>query len=81
MLGLMGMAQVLAAVAYGIKGLRRGQTTWKWPEFDPDPAKENAAQMERWSINVAPDWKFPPSQLPINITIKKPTRPKGNDTG
>ena len=29
MLGLMGMAQVLAAVAYGIKGLRRGQTTWR----------------------------------------------------
>ena len=60
MIGLMGMAQVLAAVAYGIKGLRRGQTTWKWPKFNPDPAKENAAQMERWSINVAPDWKFPP---------------------
>ena len=58
--GLMGMAQVLAAVAYGIKGLQRGQTTWKWPEFNPDPEQENKAQMERWSINVAPDWKFHP---------------------
>ena len=27
MLGLIGMAQVLAAVAYGIKGVRRGRTT------------------------------------------------------
>ena len=60
MLGLMGMAQVLAAVAYGIRGLRRGQTTWKWPTFDPDPERENTAQMKRWSINVAPDWTFPP---------------------
>ena len=60
MLGLMGMAQVLAAVAYGIRGLRRGQTTWKWPTFDPDPERENTAQMKRWSINVAPDWAFPP---------------------
>ena len=36
MLGLMGMAQVLAAVAYGIKGVRRGQTTWQWPNFSLD---------------------------------------------
>ena len=56
----MGMAQVLAAVAYGIKGVRRGQTIWQWPDFDPDPERENQAQMARWSINVAPNWKFPP---------------------
>ena len=60
MLGLMGMAQVLAAVAYGIKGMRRGETTWQWPDFDPDLTLENQAQMARWSINVAPGWKFPP---------------------
>ena len=42
MLGLMGMAQVLAAVAYGIHGLRRGKTTWKWPTFDPNPEREKA---------------------------------------
>ena len=60
MLGLMGMAQVLAAVAYGIKGVRRGQTTWQWPDFNPDPERENQAQMARWSINIAPNWKFPP---------------------
>ena len=33
MMGLMGMAQVIATIAYGIGGLRRGETTWKWPEF------------------------------------------------
>ena len=28
MMGLMGMAQVVATIAYGIRGLRRGETTW-----------------------------------------------------
>ena len=28
MMGLMGMAQVIATIAYGIQGLRRGETTW-----------------------------------------------------
>ena len=28
MMGLMGMAQVVATIAYGIQGLRRGETTW-----------------------------------------------------
>ena len=28
MMGLMGMAQVIATIAYGIGGLRRGETTW-----------------------------------------------------
>ena len=60
MLGLMGMAQVLAAIAYGIKGVRRGQTTWQWPHFKGDPERENQAQIARWSINAAPDWHFPP---------------------
>ena len=60
MLGLMGMAQVLAAIAYGMKGVRRGQTTWQWPTFNPDPERENQAQMARWSVNAAPDWHFPP---------------------
>ena len=60
MLGLMGMAQVLAAVAYGIKGVRRGETTWQWPNFVADQTLENQAQMARWSINVAPGLHFPP---------------------
>ena len=60
MLGLMGMAQVLAAIAYGINGVRRGQTTWQWPTFNPDPERENQAQMARWSVNAAPDWHSPP---------------------
>ena len=60
MLSLMGMAQVLAAKAYGTKGVRRGQTTWQWPTFNPDPERENQAQMARWSVNAAPDWHFPP---------------------
>ena len=30
-------------------GLRRGETTWKWPDFDPDPVQENLAQLSRRS--------------------------------
>ena len=60
MMGLMGMAQVIATIAYGIRGLRRGETTWGWPDFDPDPAQENLAQLSRWSLNSAPTWEFPP---------------------
>ena len=60
MMGLMGMAQVIATIAYGIGGLRRGETTWKWPEFDPDPVQENLAQLSRWSLNSPPNWEYPP---------------------
>ena len=31
MIRLIGMAQVLATLAYGVKGLRRGISTWDWP--------------------------------------------------
>ena len=74
MMGLMGMAQVIAAIAYGIRGLRRGETTWSMPKFDPDPVQENLAQLSRWSLNSAPTWEYPPSQLPINTTISKLTK-------
>ena len=47
MMGLIGMAQVLATLAYGIKGLRRGVSTWDWPSFDEDPQQANESQMER----------------------------------
>ena len=60
MIGLIGMAQVLATLAYGIKGLRRGTSTWDWPYFHNDPQQENASQMERWSLNQAPTWTVPP---------------------
>ena len=60
MMGLMGMAQVIAAIAYGIRGLRRGETTWSMPKFDPDPVQENLAQLSRWSLNSAPTWEYPP---------------------
>ena len=59
-MGLMGMAQVIATIAYGIRGLRRGETTWGSPDFDADPAQENLAQLSRWSLNSAPAWEFPP---------------------
>ena len=59
-MGLMGMAQVIATIAYGIRGLRRGKTTWSWPDFNPDPVQENLAQLSRWSLNAAPTWEFPP---------------------
>ena len=60
MMGLIGMAQVLAALAYGVQGLRRGFTTWDWPSFNPNPARENNSQIERWSLNEAPSWACPP---------------------
>ena len=59
MIGLIGMAQVLATLAYGIKGLRRGISTWDWPYFHNDPQQENTSQMERWSLNQAPTWTAP----------------------
>ena len=60
MIGLIGMAQVLATLAYGIKGLRRGISTWDWPYFHDDPQQENTSQMERWSLNQAHTWTVPP---------------------
>ena len=69
MMGLMGMAQVVATIAYGIRGLRRGETTWGWPDFNADPEQENLAQLSRWSLNSAPAWDFP-----INTTISKLTK-------
>jgi len=60
MMGLMGMAQVVATIAYGIRGLRRGDTTWDWPDFNANPEQENLAQISRWSLNSTPAWEFPP---------------------
>ena len=60
MMGLIGMAQVLATLAYGLIGLRRGDTTWDWPDFHPNPERENNSQMERWSLNETPTWTRPP---------------------
>ena len=76
MLGLMGMAQVLAAVSYGIKGVRRGETTWQWPDFSTDPERENRAQMARWSINAAPDWHFPPLAIANQYRDRETNQPK-----
>ena len=59
MMGLMGMAQVIATIAYGIQGLRRGQTTWDWTTFLADPEQENREQMRRWSLNEAPSCQSP----------------------
>ena len=59
MMGLIGMAQVLATLAYCIKGLRRGVSTWDWPYFLDDPQQENDSQMERWSLNQTPSWTVP----------------------
>ena len=60
MLGLMGMAQVVATIGYGIRGLRTGETTWSWPDFHSDPTQENLGQITQWSLNQAPDWTYPP---------------------
>ena len=74
MIGLIGMAQVLATLAYGIKGLRRGISTWDKPYFHDDPQHENTSQMERWSLNQAPTWTAPHSQPPLQH--QQPTCPK-----
>ena len=63
MMGLMGMAQVIATIAYGIQGLRRGETTWDWPNFNANPEQENLEQMRRWSLNTIPSWSDPPWQI------------------
>ena len=74
MMGLMGMAQVIAAIAFGIQGLRRGETTWSMPNFDPDPVQENLAQLSRGhSIRHQPGSTLP-LQSPINTTISKLTK-------
>ena len=44
---------------YGIRGLRRGEPTWDWPDFNADPEQENLAQLSRWLLNSAPAWEFP----------------------
>ena len=73
-MGLMGMAQVVATIAYGIRGLRRGETTWDWPDFNAIPEQENLAQMSRWSLNSTPAWDFPPSQSQTNTMTNRPIR-------
>ena len=60
MMGLIGMAQVIATIAYGIQGLRRGETTWDWRTFNDNPEQENLEQMSRWSLNTTPSWSSPP---------------------
>ena len=79
MMGPMGIAQVIATIAYGIQGLRRGETTWDWPNFNANPEQENLDQMRRWSLNTAPSWSDPPSQLPTNIMTTKPTSQRAYD--
>ena len=59
-IGLISMAQVLTTLAYGIKGLRRGISTWDWPYFHDNPQHENTRHMERWSLNQAPTWTASP---------------------
>ena len=78
MLGLMGMAQVIPTIAYGIRGLRTGETTRSWPEFHSDPTQENLGQMTRWSLNQAPDWTHPPLAIANQY---KDRHTKGNQKG
>ena len=49
MMGLMGMAQVIATIAYGIQGLRRGKPPGIGLISMP-------IQMRRWSLNTIPSW-------------------------
>ena len=38
------IVQVIATIAYGIQGLRRGETTWDWPTFNDNPEQENLSK-------------------------------------
>ena len=73
------MAQVIATIAYGIQGLRRGETIWDWPNFNANPEQENLEQMRRWSLNTIPSWSDPPWQSPTNIMTTKPTSQRAHD--
>ena len=75
MMGLIGMAQVLATLAYGVQGLRRGFTTWDWPSFDTNPVQENNSQMERWSLHEAPSWSFPPLAIANQYHDQRSSQP------
>ena len=76
MMGPMGMAQVIATIAYGIQGLRRGETTWDWPNFNANPEQENLDQMRRWSLNTAPSWSDPPLAIANKYHDHQTDQPK-----
>ena len=76
MMGLIGMAQVIATIAYGIQGLRRGQTTWDWPQFNANPEQENREQMQRWSLNAVPSWSYPPLAIANKYYDRRTNQPK-----
>ena len=76
MMGLMGMAQVIATIAYGIQGLRRGETTWDWPNFNANPEQENLEQMRRWSLNTIPSWSDPPLAIANKYHDHQTNQPK-----
>ena len=76
MMGPMGMAQVIATIAYGIQGLRRGETTWDWPNFNANPEQENLDHMRRWSLNTAPSWSDPPLAIANKYHDHQTDQPK-----
>ena len=76
MMGLIGMAQVIATIAYGIQGLRRGKTTWDWPKFNANPEQENREQMQRWSLNTVPSWSYPPLAIANKYYDHRTNQPK-----
>ena len=71
MIRLIGMAQVLATLAYGVKGLRRGISTWDWPfvlSWRPTTREQqpNGTMVTQSSPHVDSP---PPSPLPTDTTI------------
>ena len=76
MMGLIGMAQVIATIAYGIQGLRRGKTTWDWPKFNANPEQENREQIQRWSLNTVPSWSYPPLAIANKYHDHQTNQPK-----
>ena len=70
------MVQVIPTIAYGIQGLRRGETTWDWPNFNANPEQENLEQMRRWSLNTTPSWSDPPLAIANKYHDHQTNQPK-----
>ena len=66
-------------MAYGIKGVRRGQTTWQWPNFSLDPEERTAL---RWldGLSILPltgtshHWRFPTNTETERLVLVKCSR-------
>ena len=81
MMGLMGMAQVIATIAIRHPGPPERRNDMEVPDFDPDPVQENLVQLSRWSLNSAfffpPVWPIRTRHGPYNSVSGEKHQEKG----